>query len=244
MILQQSGPLTLFFTDKKHAFPKEAWRTCPSSQELLSEPPFQFLCQYGSKELILTDQTHGTNGLIITSHEQAQTYKPYSCQADFIVTNVPGTALGIATADCLPLMLYDPVNNVIAAVHAGWQGTVKGIAQKTVETMCAHFGTNPTDIQAFFGPSASVEAYEVSADFAKNIPASCSFVDDVFKERNGRYYFDVPLYNQRLLEQMGVTSYNRDYNECTITHHQYCSYRREKELGLRQVSIAMLKEKL
>lgn len=239
MLAHKTNKLTIFFTDKQKAFPKEAFYACPSSQELLQQKPFEFLKSHGATSLVVTDQTHGINGLIITSQEQAHNYTPYSCQADFMVTNVPHVALGVATADCLPIIFYDPVNHVIAATHAGWQGTVRGIAITTIEAMQANFGTQPADIQVFFGPSARVEAYEVGADFVKNIPA-CSFIDEVFVQRNGKHYFNVPLYNQRLLEIMGLTQFNSDYNCCTITNHNYCSYRREKEFSLRQLSIVVL----
>lgn len=243
MLIHQSKGFSLFFTDKQNAFPKEAFYTCLSSHELLTQQPFQFLHNHGATNLIVADQTHGTTGLIITSYEQARAYKPYSHQADFIITNIPTIALGVATADCLPIIFYDPINHVIATTHAGWQGTVKGIAVTTIETMYAHFGSRPADIQVFFGPSASVEAYEVQADFLKNIHA-CSFIDDVFVKREEKHYFNVQLYNQRLLENIGVKDFNTDYNLCTIKNSEYCSYRREKEASLRQMTIAILQNTL
>jgi YfiH family protein len=311
MHIHHTPTFSLFFTDKNNAFPKQAFYFCPSSQELLKQKPFEFLMNHGATELIVTDQTHGTNGLIVTSQEQAQTYKPYACQADFIVTNVPGVALGIATADCLPIIMYDHLNHVIAAIHAGWQGTVKGIAVKTVEAMQTHFGTKAADIQVFFGPSASVNVYEVGADFAekiklcvlnskplvvpsihfapqntqdersiglsavalaeagnhtsKRITPLVSFdtklltqfhsgragnsiyqktIEQTLIKKNGKHYFNVPLYNQLLLESIRVTQFNADYNECTITNQNYCSYRREKESPLRQMTVAILKNSL
>lgn len=243
MYIHTTPRALLVFTDKAHAFEKEAFYGCPSSHELLKQQPFAYLQNYGATHLVVADQTHGIDGLIITSRQQADAYKPYSSQADFIVTNVPNVALGVATADCLPIVLYDPTQHVIAVVHAGWQGTVKGVAVAAVQTMHTHFGTQPVDIQAFFGPSASVDAYEVGADFGKNI-SNFSFIHEVFINKDGKYYFNVPLYNQLLLQQIGVRNFNRDYNDCTITHEKYCSYRREKGLALRQLTVAILKNSL
>lgn len=243
MLKHPTPDFSIFFGDKQNAFQKKQFYSCPSSHELLAHPPFAFLQTHDVESLIVADQTHGTDGLTITSAQQAANYLPYSCQADFIVTNVPGVALGVATADCLPIVFYDPANHVIALAHAGWQGTVKGIALSTVQAMIKNFGTNPNELQIFFGPSASVEAYEVGPDFIDNIPA-CDFINDVFIQKNGRYYFDVVLYNQRLLEKLGVKQFNHDYHKCTITNLQFCSHRREKELSLRQMTTALLHKPL
>lgn len=232
--------LSLFFTDKEHAFAKAAYYNCPSTQELLMQPPFSFLQQHNAHALIVADQTHGTDGIIITTLAQALAYKPYSQQADFVVTNVPSVAIGVATADCLPIVMYDPINHVVAVAHAGWQGTVKKIAITTVQAMQQNFGTQPAQLQIFFGPSASVDAYEVGADFVEKIDEKT----ECLISRNGKHYFNVPLYNQRLLESLGVTQFKYDYNACTITNHQFCSYRREKEQSLRQMTMAVLTKPL
>jgi YfiH family protein len=274
--------ISLFFTDKKNAFSKEMFYPCPSSVELLVQKQFGFLQEQGAITLITVNQTHGTDGLIIKTEQEALTYKPYSCQADFIVTNVPHIAIGVATADCLPIIFYDPINSVVAAAHAGWQGTVKSIAVKTVQEMHQHFGTQPENLQVFFGPSASVDAYEVSADFLENLK-SASLLDttpcgatrsgrmreknrslrvipqhrdaqelyrevgaaqECFIHKNNKHYFNVPLYNQRLLEELGVSQFKYDYNACTITNHSFCSHRREKEHSLRQMTIAIIHKPL
>lgn len=239
MLTYHQRSFSIFFGDKQNAFQKQQFYSCTSSHELLAQSPFAFLQTHDVETFIVADQTHGVDGLIITSAQQAANYLPYSRQADFIITNVPGVALGVATADCLPIVFYDPANHVIALAHAGWQGTVKGIALSTVQAMTKNFGTNSSELQIFFGPSASVEAYEVSPDFIHNI-STCDFINDVFIQKNGRYYFNVVLYNQRLLETFGVKQFNHDYHKCTITNLEFCSHRREKELSLRQMTIALL----
>lgn len=87
--------------------------------------------------------------------------------ADAVITRQPGQWIGVRTADCVPVLLYDPVKRIVAAVHAGWRGTVKHIVRLTVERMCETFGTQPADILAMIGPSIGPEAFEVGEEVAQ-----------------------------------------------------------------------------
>jgi hypothetical protein len=78
-----------------------------------------------------------------------------------MITNVPGIALAVTIADCAPLILYDPTRHALAVVHAGWRGTVAGIAAAAVEAMRAAYGTQPSDLWAGVGPSIGPCCYEV-----------------------------------------------------------------------------------
>ena len=243
--MTQLNNMTYFFLDKSTGFARQQFYDCPTSQELLYQPQFSQIADLpGVQVLIAPDQVHGTDGIVIQDLEAALHYKPYSQQADFVVTNVPGVALGVATADCLPMIFYDSCEQVIAVAHAGWQGTVQGIAIKTVQAMEHHFGCQPSNITVLFGPCASVENYEVREDFiAKLREAPCandSNPHDVVISKNGRLYFDMTGYNRQLLEAVGVKNSRYEYNRCTIADHAFCSYRREKDDALRQMSIAVL----
>lgn len=231
-----------FFGDRSTAFNKEQFYGVKSSQDLLHHEPFKNVSVlHTARALIAPHQTHSSKGLLIETLEQACAYQPYACEADFSVTNVPGVALMVATADCVPLILYDAEQQVVACVHAGWQGTVAGIAQNAAYCMHQKFGAEYSSIQAIFGPCARVDAYEVGPDFVHHLAhTETSLCNDVLVQNNGRYYFDMPLYNQRLLEQLGVTNFKFDCNYCTITDMRYCSYRRERESARRQMSIVML----
>lgn len=81
-----------------------------------------------------------------------------------MVTNLEGCAIGVRTADCVPIFLYDPVNRVITAIHCGWRGTVKRISQKTIELLVNMFGCSPASLRAVIGPSIGPEAFEVKSD--------------------------------------------------------------------------------
>ena len=87
-------------------------------------------------------------------------------EGDAIVTNRPGLAISIRTADCYPILLADARNRAIAAIHAGWRGTAAEIVSRTLEKMKAEFGTEPADVLAAIGPGIDVCCYEVGEDVA------------------------------------------------------------------------------
>jgi polyphenol oxidase len=105
-------------------------------------------------------------------------------QGDALITNEPGILLTIQTADCVPILLADPENRAIAAIHAGWRGTVRRIAEKTLGRMQMEFGTKPSDVVAALGPGIGRCCYEVGADVAKE------FADQF---PNAREWFDGPF---------------------------------------------------
>ncbi len=86
-------------------------------------------------------------------------------EADAIVTATRGVAVGVLTADCLPVFLYDPVTGAVAAVHAGWRGTFLSIVKKTVAFMVKEYGARPVDLRAALGPCIGLCCYAVSGDF-------------------------------------------------------------------------------
>ena len=91
------------------------------------------------------------------------TFKPRT-QGDALITRKRGVALTMSTADCVPLLFFDPVNEAIGVAHAGWRGTARGIAAATVAEMGKQFGSRPADIRAGIGPSIGPCCYEVSDD--------------------------------------------------------------------------------
>jgi YfiH family protein len=88
------------------------------------------------------------------------------CKGDASITNRPGLLLAIQTADCVPILLADPQKRAIAAIHAGWRGTLARIAAKTIGKMQMHFATNPRDLLAAIGPSIGPCCYEVGTEVA------------------------------------------------------------------------------
>ena len=80
---------------------------------------------------------------------------------DALMTNLPGVCIGVSTADCIPILLYDQKQHASCAIHAGWRGTVKRIAEKAVQRMVEVYGTEPSDLIAQIGPGISLDSFEV-----------------------------------------------------------------------------------
>ena len=90
--------------------------------------------------------------------------KQFLNETDAVITNLKNICVAIKTADCVPILIYDPVKHVVAAVHAGWRGTAQNIIQNAIHQMIASFGSNPSDLWAGIGPSISPEVYEVGEE--------------------------------------------------------------------------------
>jgi purine-nucleoside/S-methyl-5'-thioadenosine phosphorylase / adenosine deaminase len=109
--------------------------------------------------LVTLRQVHSNKVLFARSEGQLG-------EADALITNVPGLTLAIRTADCLPILIADPRHRAIAAVHAGWRGTVLEILKETVEAMGERFGTHPDDLVVAIGPGIGACCYQVGPEVA------------------------------------------------------------------------------
>jgi YfiH family protein len=123
--------------------------------------------EINQKQIIFPKQTHSsTIKTIYADFLDSDEYekKIFLSETDAIVTELKGICIGIKTADCVPILLFDQKKKVIAAIHAGWRGTVQKITHLTVKRMISEFNTDPIDIFAGIGPSISPEVYEVGAE--------------------------------------------------------------------------------
>ena len=111
--------------------------------------------------VVQAHQVHGDRIATVTSGNLDRTrLEGY----DALVTDIPGIAIAARTADCIPVLMYDPVHRAIAAVHSGWKGTVLKIAQKTIELMADLYGTLPKDIFAVIGPGIGPDSFQVGRE--------------------------------------------------------------------------------
>ncbi len=135
-------------------------------------------------------------------------------EGDALLTNVPGLLLVIRTADCLPVLLYDPSGPAVAAVHCGWRGTEKRILEKAVKTMTDAYGSRPEEMMAALGPCIGAACYEVGVEVKKAF-VKAGFPEGLFVERGklpeiqipnyqGKYLLDLRAANVWLLTQMGL----------------------------------------
>ncbi len=150
-------------------------------------------------------------------------------QADAILTDSPAVTLFMRFADCVPIFLHDPVRGVVGLAHAGWQGTVKGIARLAVEAMQARYGSRPADIRAGIGPSIGAHHYTVGAEVIARARASFGEAAATFlPEADGAVQFDLWAANRFLLEQAGVFRVEVS-GLCTACHPEdWFSHRAQK----------------
>ena len=149
-------------------------------------------------------------------------------EADALIENTPGAVVAIKTADCIPVLLMDERLRVVAAVHAGWQGTVARIAAGAVEAMRTRFGSRTENLHAAIGPGIGKCCFEVGPEVAAQF------------EEEGRLHLDLAGINRRQLEESGVTPARiHASNLCTMCRsEEFYSFRRDQEAAGRQHSFA------
>ncbi len=164
-------------------------------------------------------------------------------QTDALITNQRGICLCIQTADCVPLLLFDPVKKVTAAVHTGWRGTVQKISEAVIHEMTSKYKSRPENILAVIGPSISPEVYEVGEEV---VAAVRSTIPDAAKTHHinssGNTNFNLWEANRQLLLKSGVLSENIEVlGECSfLLKDKYFSARREGLKSGRMVSGILL----
>lgn len=149
-------------------------------------------------------------------------------RADGLVTNQPGLALTMRFADCVPVLLYDPVHHVIGLAHAGWRGTVLGAAVSVLQTMIEAYGTRPVDVQAAVGPSIGPARYQVGEEVVSAVARAFGTVDGLVRRaEDGSAYLDLWAANRLALERAGVEQIEVA-GICTATHtDEFYSHRAE-----------------
>lgn len=192
--------------------------------------------------LITVRQTHGSDILVID--EPNSDYSHFlSIESDAIITNQPNVMIGVCVADCVPILLLDSEKQVIAAVHAGWQGTAAGLVAKTVAGMKSVFNCDPASLQAVIGPCIGKCCYEVDA------PVKQAFVQngiawDSFAELSdaGKWRLDMAAANRELLLLSGLPAASIQVSDlCVCCHRElFFSYRRDNGETGRQMGFIML----
>ena len=150
----------------------------------------RLLCQELSLDenrLVLPHQTHGTT--IRQIGEEFFSLSPSVRQmvldgVDALITDLPEVCIGVSTADCIPILLYDSIHRSMAAVHAGWRGTAKRILQKTVEEMGRAYQTRPETLRAVIGPGISLTHFEVGNEVYQAF-AQAGFAMEPDDKKNG-----------------------------------------------------------
>lgn len=162
---------------------------------------------------------------------------------DGLVTDEPGVALTIFSADCTPVLLFDPVARAIGAAHAGWRGTAAGIAARTVEAMCREFGCRPENLRAAIGPCISQCCFETDSDVPEAMLAALGAeAQSAIRPAGEKYYVDLKQLNALWLRRAGVTEIDISC-DCTACQPQrFWSHRRVGNQRGSLATVIMLKE--
>ena len=160
---------------------------------------------FGLDDLVLTRQTHSDIVRVVTREDCCGCFHRNYPECDALVTNTPGVALTVFTADCTPLLFHDPVTGAVGAAHAGWRGTASAIAVKTVEAMVRQFGCKPENIRAAIGPNIGFCHFETDADVPEAMRAAFGEEVEQFIRPSGiKYYVNLKEINAMILRRAGL----------------------------------------
>lgn len=160
---------------------------------------FLYASQVHSGDVKVIDPEAVKNGVLLNNP-----------RTDATVTNLLGICLMVMVADCVPVLLFDPVKRVSAVIHAGWRGTVQHITSNTIRKMTDHFGCNPADIIAGIGPSIGPCCYEVGEEVRQVVEQRFGTTEGylVYHSHSIKPHFDLWYANRKQLTDLGVKPAN------------------------------------
>ena len=168
-----------------------------------------FLTSEPNAKLITLKQIHSNICIEVTNDSTS------GIEADALVTKERNIAIGILTADCAPVLFFDPQKSIIGAAHAGWRGAVGGVIESTIKKM-RECGSNSSDIFAAIGPCIGKNSYEIDDDFKRNFSGS----GECFCLVNHRIHFDLPKFCRKRLIESGIKETNIE----TLDIDTYANY--------------------
>ena len=215
-------------------------------------------------------QVHGDRILTIDA-AASQTFDHQPREYDAIITNRPGLALCVKTADCVPVLMVDTEKRIVAAVHAGWRGTALNISGKVLRSLSEQYGTRPRDVQAAIGPAIGACCYEVDATVYQAMESHPAR-DKIFAPRSGsgsesgaglgtktvmktetgtgtgvaKWKLNLALANRHQLQELGVPGENiHNADLCTSCAGKwFYSHRKERGITGRMLNFIMINDKI
>lgn len=208
------------------------------SREAVSKNRDKFFRAIGVHDfsIIRLRQTHSDRIVVVDGSYRSEQV----ISADAVITQLPRKVLTVLTADCVPLLVVDPVTQSMAAIHAGWRGTAKRIAQKTVEALQRHFGGSPVNFRVAIGPSIRSCCYEVGAEVAGEFAHTLPQAGACFTPQSGnlqkaaaeeeKYRLDLLTANVDQLSAAGILKDNVTIStDCTSCRADlFFSHRRDQ----------------
>lgn len=172
------------------------------------------------EDIIMPHQTHGTKILNITDDfiSQPSMVKESMLEGvDALLTKSTDICIGVSTADCIPIIIYDPEHHSAATIHAGWRGTVERIGYKVVNAMKTAFDSHPELLTAVIGPGISIDAFEVGDEVYEKFLSASFNMDEISLYKN-KWHIDLPTCNVIQLKEAGLKNGN-------ITNTKICTYK-------------------
>lgn len=202
-----------------------------TSRDLIVKDNIDLIKEYlGVQRLIRPGQTHSDNIKIV---DECLDYE----NTDALILSEKDIAIYLNFADCTPVVLYDEKNNISAIAHAGWRGTAKKIAQKTVLKMTEVFNTNPKDVIAVIGPCISFDEFETYDEALNELKSSIKNQNGLFRDN----YADLKGINAEQLREIGVEKIDI-CPYCTVKDNdKFFSYRKEDKTNQRHSAIIKIK---
>ena len=197
-----------------------------------------------NEDFVLTRQIHSDIVVKVGRKDRGNLMaEGASPECDALITNEPGVALVVFTADCTPILLHDPVTGAVGAAHAGWRGTALGIAGKTVEAMVREYGCDPKNIRAAIGPNIGYCCFETDREVPDAMLAALGEEAKTFIRTKGeKYYVNLKEINALWLRKAGVEHIEIS-DACTACQHDvYWSHRVTRGVRGSQGAIIVCKE--
>lgn len=189
--------------------------------------------QIDDAHLLMAHQVHGTEARIIA--EEFFSLPPSTRQrllesVDVLITAIPHVCIGVSTADCIPVLLYDEEHHAAAAVHAGWRGTVSRVVQKAVAAMQQSYHTQPSHLHACIGPGISLRHFEVGDEVYQAF-AQAGFNMPAISQQMDKWHINLPECNRLQLLEAGVSD-DRILSTGICTYEQVDAYFSARRLGI------------
>jgi hypothetical protein len=256
-ILEASGGIEHAFSTRQGGVSRPPFATLNLGQSVGDDPAaveenrrrFFGAHSIGPERVARVWQAHGDRVLRVDAEIAGRSAFPRCLldeqdRFDALITTLPGLALTVSTADCLPILIHDPVRRAVAAVHAGWRGTAKRIAARALEAMREAYGTDPPECRVAIGPGIRGCCFEVDGVVADAMAAAVPRWDAHARaNRPGHWLLDIADVNRAILESVGVpTECIEDVGLCTSCRTDlFFSHRADKGCTGRMMNFILLR---
>lgn len=160
---------------------------------------------FDPQRVVCSVQVHRDDIRVADEKDWGKLFVKTDYEADGLITDTPGTALIVFSADCGTVLLEDPVTGAVGACHAGWRGTAMGIAEKTARELCRVFGAKPENIRAALGPCVCMDCFETDGDVPEAMrKALGADAEKAIRQTGEKYHVDLKTINRTFLLRAGL----------------------------------------